>query len=76
MSPGSRGCLIEKAKTLNHRKNTKRLLQTHVCSSLSYQSTVSIRLIETVLSFTTVLCLLQRLPEIRDDIVDILNAHG
>ena len=37
---------------------------------------VSIRLIETVLSFTTVLCLLQRLPEIRDDIVDILNAHG
>ncbi len=40
------------------------------------EGTVSIRLIETVLSFTTVLCLLQRLPEIRDDIVDILNAHG
>jgi hypothetical protein len=76
LSPGSRGCLIEKAKTLNHRKNTKRLLQTHVAAASHTRSTVSIRLIETALSFTTVLCLLQRLPEIRDDIVDILNAHG
>ncbi len=76
MSPGSRGCLIEKAKTLNHRKKTRKAAANACCSSLSTRSTVSIRLIETVLSFTTVLCLLQRLPEIRDDIVDILNAHG
>lgn len=34
---GSRGCLIEKAKTLNHRKNTKRLLQTHVAAASPYQ---------------------------------------
>ncbi len=76
MSPGSRGCLIKKAKSQNHIKITKRLLQNAFVAASHTRSTVSIRLIETVLSFTIALCLLQRLPEVRDDIVDILNAHG